>query len=52
MKLRWIMAVVWVLCASGAQAELNWQAALSGEHRSDDNKARDKYRHPQACHRR
>ena len=47
MMLRWMMAVVWGLCASGVHAELNWQAALSGEHRSEDNKARDEYRHPQ-----
>ena len=47
MMLRWMMAVAWALCASGAHAELNWQAALSGEHRSEDNKARDAYRHPQ-----
>jgi predicted methyltransferase len=47
MSLRWTMAVLWMLCANGVQAELNWQAALSGEHRSEENKARDEYRHPQ-----
>jgi len=47
MMLRWMVAVIWALCASGVNAELNWQAALSGEHRSEDNKARDAYRHPQ-----
>ena len=47
MMLRWMVAVAWVLCASGAHAELNWQAALSGEHRSENNRARDEYRHPQ-----
>lgn len=29
-----------------AQAALDWDAALSGEHRSDKNAARDEYRHP------
>ena len=47
MMLRWMVAVIWALCASGVNAELNWQAALSGEHRSEDNKARDAYRHHQ-----
>jgi len=47
MVLRWTMVMIWVLCASGVQAELNWQLALSGEQRSEANKARDEYRHPQ-----
>lgn len=47
MGLRWTIAVLWMLCANGVQAELDWQAALSGEHRSEANKARDEYRHPQ-----
>lgn len=36
------------LCAiaMGARAELNWEAALNGEHRSQENRARDAYRHP------
>lgn len=29
-----------------AQAALDWAAALSGEHRSEKNAARDEYRHP------
>ncbi|REJ70900.1 MAG: methyltransferase, partial [Proteobacteria bacterium] len=30
-----------------AHANLNWDVALAGDHRSDANKARDAHRHPQ-----
>ena len=30
----------------GAHANLNWDVALAGDHRSDANKARDAHRHP------
>ena len=36
-----------ILGAPVAQAELAWEAALSGDHRSESNQARDEYRHPQ-----
>jgi predicted methyltransferase len=35
-----------LLLSGMARAELGWDAALAGEHRSEQNKARDLYRHP------
>jgi predicted methyltransferase len=43
---RLIATFLAALLALPAAAALNWDAALSGEHRSDANKARDQYRHP------
>lgn len=41
------MALLLTLPASGpALADLDWDAALQGEHRSEKNAARDVYRHP------
>jgi predicted methyltransferase len=40
-----LIALSFVL-ALPASAALDWKAALSGEHRSDANAARDQYRHP------
>ena len=44
---RQLAAGVLLFSAMGAQADLNWEVALSGEHRSEANRARDAYRHPQ-----
>lgn len=41
-----ILFALLVLPASAAPA-LNWDKALSGDHRSEANSARDEYRHPQ-----
>ena len=46
-KFRQLAAGVLLFSAMGAQADLNWEAALSGEQRSEANRARDAYRHPQ-----
>ena len=46
-KFRQLAAGVLLFSAMGAQADLNWEVALSGEHRSEANRARDAYRHPQ-----
>ena len=46
-KFRQLAAGVLLFSAMGAQADFNWEAALSGEHRSEANRARDEYRHPQ-----
>ncbi|MDB2689519.1 methyltransferase, partial [Luminiphilus sp.] len=35
-----------LLLSGMVRAELGWDAALAGEHRSEQNKARDFYRHP------
>ena len=45
-KLTWIVASVLLLCGAAARADLDWNTALTGEHRSEQNKARDEYRHP------
>jgi predicted methyltransferase len=42
----WTLAVILLLISAVARAELDWDAALAGEHRSEQNKARDVYRHP------
>ena len=44
---RQLTAGVLLLSSMGAHADFNWEAALSGEHRSEANRARDEYRHPQ-----
>ena len=44
---RQLAAGVLLLSAMGAHADFNWEGALSGEHRSEANRARDEYRHPQ-----
>ena len=44
---RQLAAGVLLLSSMGAHADFNWEAALSGEHRSEANRARDEYRHPQ-----
>lgn len=44
---RQLVAGVLMFAAMGAQADLNWEVALSGEHRTEANRARDAYRHPQ-----
>ena len=43
---RQLAAGVLLFSAMGAQADFNWEAALSGEHRTEANRARDVYRHP------
>lgn len=45
---RWIVivAAMLLLLSGMVRAELGWDAALTGEHRSEQNKARDIYRHP------
>jgi len=45
-KLTWIVASVLLLHGAVARADLDWNAALAGQHRSEQNKARDEYRHP------
>jgi len=40
------IALLLALSTSLAQAALDWDTALTGPQRSDDNKARDEYRHP------
>ena len=40
------IALLMVLMITPAQAALDWQAALSGDNRSAENKARDSSRHP------
>jgi len=42
-----LLALAMVLVSAVARAELDWASALDGAHRSDANKARDEYRHPQ-----
>jgi predicted methyltransferase len=42
----WTLAAILLLISAVARAELDWDAALAGEHRSEQNKARDVYRHP------
>ena len=44
---QWLVFASLILCAAVAKADLNWNGALSGEHRSEKNHARDVYRHPQ-----
>ena len=44
---QWLVFASFILCAAVAKADLNWNGALSGEHRSEKNHARDVYRHPQ-----
>jgi predicted methyltransferase len=44
---RQLIAGMLLFSAMGAQADFNWQAALSGEQRSEANRARDAHRHPQ-----
>ena len=44
---QWLLFASLILCAAVAKADLNWNSALSGEHRSEKNHARDVYRHPQ-----
>ena len=44
---RQLVAGVLLFSAMSAQADFNWEVALSGEHRSEANRARDEYRHPQ-----
>ena len=41
----WLAALLF--CGSVTGADLNWDAALNGDHRSESNRARDEYRHPQ-----
>jgi len=42
----WTLAAILLLISAVARAELEWDAAMAGEHRSEQNKARDVYRHP------
>lgn len=44
--MRFLITLIAVLVVLPAQAELNWEAALSGDHRAEANAARDIYRHP------
>ncbi len=41
-----LAAIALSVFAATAQADLDWDTALNGEHRSDANKARNEYRHP------
>lgn len=45
-KSAWIVASLVLLLSPVAQADLDWEVALAGEHRSEQNKGRDQYRHP------
>ena len=45
-RLTVIVAAMLLLLSGMVRAELGWDAALAGEHRSEQNKARDFYRHP------
>lgn len=45
-KLTWTVACTLLLLSAMARADLDWDAALGGEHRSEQNKGRDEYRHP------
>ena len=45
-KSAWIVASVLLALSATARADLDWDSALAGEHRSEQNKARDQYRHP------
>jgi len=40
----WLAALLF--CGNVTGADLNWDAALNGDHRSESNRARDEYRHP------
>jgi len=42
----WTLAAILLLISAVARADLDWDAALTGEHRAEQNKARDAYRHP------
>ena len=46
-KPQWHWLAALFFCTSVTGADLNWEAALNGEHRSESNRARDEYRHPQ-----
>jgi predicted methyltransferase len=43
----WLGVVIGLVMSGVAHADLDWGAALTGEHRSAANSARDVYRHPQ-----
>lgn len=43
----WTVALIALCAAQWVSAELAWQSALTGEHRTAENRARDVYRHPQ-----
>lgn len=45
--MKYLFACFLALATVGAQAALDWDSALQGLHRSDSNKARDEFRHPQ-----
>ena len=48
MAIKQFMAGLLAICMTQlVSAALPWEAALSGEHRSAENRARDTYRHPQ-----
>ena len=44
---QWTMAFSVLLTAQWATAELAWQSALAGEHRTAESRERDAHRHPQ-----
>lgn len=45
--MKYVIAMLFGLVFLPAQAALDWQTALKGDHRSAANKARDSYRHPE-----
>ncbi len=45
-RITWTIAAMLLLISAVARADLDWDAALTGEHRAEQNKARDVYRHP------
>lgn len=47
LNFRRLVAGIVLPFAMSAQADFNWEGALNGEHRSEANRARDAYRHPQ-----
>lgn len=44
--MKFAFALLLALTSVTTQAALDWDAALGGEQRSEDNRARDEYRHP------
>jgi len=43
----WLLVSFFLALSTAARADFDWTAALTGEHRSEANRARDAHRHPQ-----
>jgi len=45
--MKYAIAMLFAFATMGAQAALDWNTALNGDQRSEANKSRDEFRHPQ-----